>query len=121
MTKRPYTRRKTPEATKIKPFVVYVTFPNSTKEYSYWCDLPDIRQNSVVIANGTEVTVRRTAEHDDRATKWVQSRSIFDILRRKQTIMEQLRKIAAAEEEVTRFRRLKSPEARKLLKELESL
>lgn len=106
---------------KIKPFVVYVTFPNSTKEYSYLCDLPGIRQGSIVIANGCEVVVRRTAEFDDNATKWVQSRSTFDTIRRTNQIRERLRILAAAEEEIARFKKLKSPEAKRLLKELESL
>ena len=121
MTKRPYTRRKTTEMTKIKPFVVYVTFPSSQKEYAYLCNLPDIRQGSIVVANGTEVVVRRTAESDPLAIRWVTSRSAFDIAKRKQDLIRLLCQIEEREEQMARFRRLKSPEARRLLKELESL
>jgi hypothetical protein len=121
MTKRPYTRRAKPATQPTKPFVVYVTFPSGPKEYCYLCNLPDIRQGSVVVANGTEVIVRRTAESDPLATKWVQSRSHFDIARRKHAIVQELIKLEEREEQMARFRRLKSPEAKRLLKELESL
>lgn len=115
--KRPTKRNNTVHDT----FVVYVTFPNSTKEYCYLCNLPDIRQGSIVVANGCEVIVRRTAASDPHATKWVQSRSMFDTLKRKHDIIRQLQQLEEREAQMERFKKLKSPEARRLLKELESL
>lgn len=105
----------------VKPFVVYVTFPNSMKEYSYLCDIPGVRQGSTVIANHTEVTVRRTSENDNMATKWVSSRDAFDILKARTNIMAKLEELAKTEEKLARFAKLKSPEAKKLLRELKSL
>lgn len=54
-----------------KIFVVYVTYPNSLKEYCYLCDIPGIVQGNTVMANNTQVKVIRTADSDPRATKYI--------------------------------------------------
>lgn len=105
--------RKTPP-----PFVVYVNFPNSTKEYVYLCNFP-IVQGEEVLANKCKVTVIRTAASDPRATRYVQkvpNPRIEEILSRLREIHRELEREAAL-----RALARKSPEAKKLLSELTRL
>lgn len=113
--------RKTPSPT--LPFVVYVAFPSGQKEYAYLCSDPSIRQGSWVVANGTEVQVRRTASHDPIATRYIMTNAQAAAAWRRKAIREQLARIETALLERDRFATLakRSPEARRLLKELESL
>jgi hypothetical protein len=126
MTKRPYKRRLNPRTTptsRIIPYVVYVTFPSGGKEYVYLCTLPHINVGSKVIANGTVVTVHRVAGFDSLATRYVQSAAEHEKSQRKKMLLDRLVTIERETMALERWKALarKSPEARKLLKELESL
>lgn len=65
---RKYTRKNLSLSLFPKDFVVYVTYPNNSKEYPYLCNLPGIKQGDTLIGNNdTKVTVVRTAEFDGNA------------------------------------------------------
>jgi len=119
--KRKHTRR--PVASPAKPFVVYVTFPSSTKEYCYLCNIDSVDVGSNVIANGSVVKVHRVASFDSIATKYVQSADEFEKSRRRNVIHDRLVTLERqlAQHERWKILARKSPEARRLLKELESL
>lgn len=126
MTKTPKKRkyvRRTPLIKENPTFVVYGTFPASTKEYVYLCALPNIDVGSTVIANGSPFKVHRIAAFDSLATKYVTSAAHYETAARRKTITDRL--IAIEREEALRDRwkslAARSPEARRLLKELESL
>ena len=131
MTKRPTPRRRVAGARTgritaskpVVPFVVYIRFPSSSKEYCYLCKDPSITVDSKVIANGTTVTVHRIAAFDSIATKYVQTQGEHLKAERKKAIIEALTEL---EREYLRSERLKKlaravPAARALIKELESL
>lgn len=107
----------------ITPFVVVVCFPSSLKEYHYLCKDPSIRQGSWVIANGTEVQVIRTLAVSDQATKYVQTKTEYNTARRRTFIEGRIAEIEREFLKMDRYRALakRSPEVRRLLKELESL
>jgi hypothetical protein len=122
------TRARKPAAAaasvRVPPYTVVVKFPNSTREYSYLCNIPLLRQGDHVIANGCKVEVIRTAPYDSRATKWVSeclSPEAEATLARKKAIAVRLNQIAALEDAMARWKKLRSPEAKSLLTELEGL
>lgn len=104
-----------------KPFVVYVTFPSSSKEYAYWCDIPGVRQGSYFSINGGHAIVRRTAEYDESATKWVPGSSGVVKYARREAIAKRLHEIEREETLLTRWAALRSPEAKRLVRELKEL
>lgn len=101
--------------------VVYVVYPSSSKEYAYKCNIPGIVQGSRVVANGTVVSVVRTASHDDRATRYVSDVSVVEREDAIKQLMVELNKIAVREESLIRYGKLKTPHAKKMLNELKSL
>jgi len=109
-----------------RPFVVYVTFPNSSKEYCYLCNIPGIKQGDQVLANNTRVTVQRTANEDSRAARYVQplpNQEQIAVKERKQAIFFRLNEIDKEVAHIERFTKLarKNAEAKKLLAELKKL
>lgn len=121
--KRKYTRR-TPPGT--EPFVVYVTFPNSIREYCYLCNIPGIRQGDTVMANGAKVLVQRTASHDRVATRFVYPVPDADQINRKKRIEEivtRLRYLHQRNNELEMWAKLanKNTEAKGLYAELKKL
>lgn len=114
-------RSRKARTTKIKDFVVVVRFPSSMKEYSYLCNIPGIVQGSKVVANGTVVEVIRTADHDERAVRYVQDASVLQRAEQRKAIMLELSKIAAYEEALARYAKLTTPRAKELLKQLKAL
>ena len=119
-TKRPYTRRAAPPPP--TPFVVYVRYPSSPKEYAYLCTFP-VRQGDTVRANGGAcVTVIRTAASDPIAWKYV-SPDTQTSAELRANIVRRLIEIERAQLEYKRFASLarRNPEARKLLDELKKL
>lgn len=124
-TKRTYVRK--PKApTVVDPFVVYVTFPSSMKEYSYLCNIPNLRQGDKVIANNCTVTVVRTAASDLAATRWVRpvpSQEETERHNRTIEIVTRLNKMFAEFDAMNRFALMAktNPEAKKLLAELKLL
>lgn len=113
------TRKKGP--TTVSEFVVYVVFPTGGKEYVYKCNLPNIVQGSVVVANGTQVRVVRTGDHDERATRFVQGLEAVEKEERMKELLKELNSIAVREEALIRFGKLKTPHAKIMLAELKKL
>ena len=110
----------------MKEYVVYVTFPGNPKEYVYLCNIPDISQGDEVIANGTRVLVRRTADKDFRANKYVHpipNYMAVSACTRKSEIMCRLREIEREDDEMKAWAALakRNTEAKKLLAELKKL
>lgn len=107
-------------------FVVYVTFPNSNKEYCYLCNLSDIVQGSTVVANGTQVKVVRTAAYDPRAVRYVNPLPNQDEIlhkARKAEIISRLRTLQSEQQQLDLWQKLatKNAEAKKLYLELKNL
>lgn len=109
-----------------KDYVVYVTFPNSNKEYCYLCNIPGLHQGDQAIANGATVTVQRTADSDPRATRYVsplpdQKERVRKA--RRLEIAERLRVLERQQHQLDLWTALarKNPEARKLLTELKRM
>lgn len=132
MTRKARPRRKTSTVLKPKPphtvptFVVYVTFPSGVKEYSYLCNLPHVGQGSVLMANGAEVTVRRTGMFDNNATKWVHPLPDYHTVRREarmKAILVELADVERLQIQTERWQALarKNPSARKLINEYAKL
>lgn len=120
--KRVYTRRQ-PAKKDTTPFVVYVTFPSGGKEYVYLCNDPSVKVGSTVIANGTAVRVNRISAFDSFATKFVRTEAEYARAERKKSIIDRLSTLEREHIQHARWKAMAkaSPEARRLLKELESL
>lgn len=103
------------------PYVVYVRFPSGGKEYVYLCSLPNITVGSRVIANGTEVTVHRVAAFDSLATKYVTSAERHETRQRVTAIAARLDELARREARLAVWSKLKSLEAKRLVRELKEL
>lgn len=108
-----------------KPFVVYVTYPSSSKEYAYLCNFP-ARQGDMLFSNGTRVVVQRTADHDPLATKYVTTIPDPTVLAqrdRRFAIIRRLNEIEASQKELDRYASLArvSPEAKRLIAELKRI
>ena len=110
-----------PTPTKVTPFVVYVTFPSSPKEYAYWCDLPNVRQGSELVINNARVRVHRTAQTDDLVTKWVPNSTKEIDISRIRAVAQRLKVLEEQEACLARWNKPTSPEARRLVKELKEL
>lgn len=117
--KRIYTRRSSEVHER---FVVYVTFPSSPKEYCYFCNIPGVVQGSQVIANGTRVIVHRTAQHDQRAVRWVEAlpdQKEIERRNRRKDIIERLSVLQAENSRLELWQKLAhtNTEAKRLLAE----
>jgi hypothetical protein len=104
-----------------KPYVVLVTYPGSSKQYAYWCDIPGIAVNSMVVMNNAACTVRAIVDHDDRATKWIPGSFKSQFGNRRAEIAQRLHEIEKEEQLLDRWSKLKSSEAKKLVAELRRL
>lgn len=108
------------------PFVVYVTYPNNPKEYAYLCNFP-AKQGDVVLGNSNvHVTVKRTANFDPIATKYVNplpDHATLALRERRFAIVKRLNEIEAEHKELDRFKALAhvSPEAKRLIAELKRI
>lgn len=103
------------------PFVVYVTFPSGLKEYAYLCSDPEVKQGSIVIANGTRVPVLRTAAHDARAIRYITADHEASSKAKRAKLIQELLDWEHRENLAKRFAALKSPEAKRLVAELKRL
>lgn len=113
--------RRPSASTRTDPFVVYVRFPSGGNEYAYWCDLPNVTVGSLLVINNARVLVHRIASSDDRATNWVPN-SIKEIdMSRRRSIAARLAELEKQEACITRWSKLKSPEAKRLVRELKEL
>lgn len=109
-----------------RTFVVYVTYPNSSKEYAYLCSLPRIKQGDFVSGNnGQKCTVVRTAAEDPRAIRYVGewSEGALDRAVRRRDIANRLDELLKKSERAAAWTKLSrsNPEAKKLLTELKKL
>lgn len=116
------TRTRANANAKTPPFVVYVTYPSSSKEYAYLCDFPAKQDDLVLGANGQKVKVLRTAATDDRAVRYViPLPDALAVAReaRRATIRARMKVIQMEDEELHFWKRLAktNQEARKLLSE----
>lgn len=111
----------------IRDYVVYVTYPNNSKEYAYLCNIPNIEQGDVVCGdNGTRCQVVRTADCDPQATRYVSAAPSIEDVRRRARIIEiatRLRIIQRQQNELDLWQKLssKNSEAKKLYLELKGL
>lgn len=104
------------------PFVVYVNYPGSTKEYAYWCDDHTVTQGSIVLGhNDVGCLVVRTAASDPHATRMVRVDTVQHKRERREEIMKRLAVIESFEARIARYMKLKTPEAKKLVAELRKL
>lgn len=107
--------------TPTKPYVVLVTYPGSSKEYAYWCDLQGVDRGTILQINNAACYVRQIRDYDSRATKWVPSSFAVQSSGRREEIMKRLAVIESFEARIARYMKLKSPEAKKLVAELRKL
>ena len=121
MTKRPTRTRTTTKAQHAHSFVVYVSYPTSSKEYAYLCNQPGIVQGAKLLMNGTTVTVVRTAQSDPLATKWITSPVVETARARRKEIADALVEIERRELFIARMKKLRSPEAKRLIREYVNL
>jgi hypothetical protein len=119
---------KTPRKTTYshKSYVVYVRFHPQGREYSYLCNIPNLRQGDHCIANNALVEIVRTADSDPLATRWVFPAPDHDEKQRaarRREIARALRQIVDQQRELDLYTAAakRSPEARKLLAELKGL
>lgn len=122
--KRKYTRRIKPDM--VEPYVVYVNFPSSLKEYAYLCNIPGIRQGDLMIANGTQVRVVRTASHDPIACRFIQPLPDYAEkakAERRQEIVKRLRALQTEVAQLELWQKLArtNTEAKRLLAEYKRL
>lgn len=105
----------------LPPYVVYVTYPNDSKEYDYACDLPGIHAGSVVAINGARCTVRSVEHRDPGNLKWIPGSHAVRRYDRTVEITKRLGELERHESNLARWAKLTSPEARRLVKELKEL
>lgn len=114
----------------MKDYVVYVTFPANGgyglgKQYCYLCNIsPRVKVGDIVIANNTKVRVERVAEWDSIATRYasaVPSQKEVVAKQRKVEIITRLTAIEKEEADAARWAKLKSAEAKALVRELRRL
>lgn len=113
--------RKTQTPKPIKPYVVYVTYPNGTKEYAYGCDLPDVHRGKFLLINGAKCVVRSVEHRDPGDLKWIPGSIAVAKYERATVITKRLTELEAEESRLARWSKLRSPEAKKLVKELKEL
>lgn len=104
-----------------KPYVVLVNYPGSTKEYAYWCDIQGVDRGSILRINNAACYVQQIRSHDPRATKWVPGSFAVAKTDRRDKIARRLHEIEKEENLLARWKKLKSPEAKKLVAELRRL
>lgn len=104
-----------------KPYVVFVAYPSSCKEYAYWCDIANVHVGNYLLINNAQARVQRIAASSPHATKWIPGSIGEQVHERLKEIRSQLDEIEKQELLLARWSKLKSPEAKKLVAEYKRL